>query len=372
MVNIFQFKIWHNLFSFQYNAIMKILIIALSGIGDALMFTPALKLLRSALPSAQIDALVMFNGTKEIYDDNPNLNNIILFDFLKEGALSSFNFVLGLRNKYDATVNVYPSNRKEYNIISFLIGAKQRAAVDYLRMHKQNLGWLNNVMIEENDSVHNVQTNIKLIEKLLYKSLRDEPALEIFLSKADKLFAIEFLSIKKINDDDLVIGFHAGCATLKNHIKRRWEPGKFAELGKKLIKEKNAKIFLFGGQEESELKSSINTMIDSDNCYIISTQSFKQNIAIMKRCNVFVTNDSALMHVASALQLKVIAIIGPTNTCYIRPWKTEHKIVSLNLECSPCFFYSPKPLTCSLTDVQFKCIKELDVEMVYKELSAIQ
>jgi len=39
---------------------MKILILALSGIGDALMFTPALKLLRQSLPSAQIDALIMF------------------------------------------------------------------------------------------------------------------------------------------------------------------------------------------------------------------------------------------------------------------------------------------------------------------------
>ena len=91
----------------------------------------------------------------------------------------------------------------------------------------------------------------------------------------------------------------------------------------KLIKEKNAKIFLFGGPEEEELKSSINTMIDSEKSYVIKTEKFLQSIAIMKRCNVFITNDSALMHVASALGLKVIAIIGPTNKHYIHPWKTE-------------------------------------------------
>ena len=60
---------------------MKILILALSGIGDALMFTPALKLLRQSLPSAQIDALVMYQGTKEIYKASPNLNKVIHFDF---------------------------------------------------------------------------------------------------------------------------------------------------------------------------------------------------------------------------------------------------------------------------------------------------
>lgn len=350
---------------------MKILILALSGIGDALMFTPALKLLRQSLPNAQIDALVMFKGTKEIYQSNLNFNKVIYFDFLKEGAKNSLRFVLTLRKKYDATINVYPSNRKEYNLISYLIRAKQRVAVQYLRMNIQNLGWLNNVTILENDESHNVQTNIKMVGKLLNKKFNEEPAMELGLSEENKRFANDFLENIKIVENDFVIGFHPGCATLKNHIKRRWEPEKFAELGKKLIKEKNAKIFLFGGQEEEELKSSINSMINSDNSFIIKTEKFLESIAIMKRCNVFVTNDSALMHIASALSLKVVAIIGPTNQYYIHPWKTEYKIVSLNLDCSPCFFYSPKSLSCSRTDVKFKCIKELNVEMVYKALESM-
>ncbi|MCW9065783.1 MAG: glycosyltransferase family 9 protein, partial [Ignavibacteriaceae bacterium] len=96
---------------------MKILIIALSGIGDALMFTPAIKLLRKNLPNAEIDALVMYKGAQEIYSSNQNLNKIIHFNFVEEGAVKSFKFLLQLRKKYDASINVYPSNRKEYNII---------------------------------------------------------------------------------------------------------------------------------------------------------------------------------------------------------------------------------------------------------------
>jgi heptosyltransferase-2 len=72
------------------------------------------------------------------------------------------------------------------------------------------------------------------------------------------------------------------------------------------------------------------------------------------------------MHVASALKLRVVAIIGPTNPNYIHPWKTEHKIVTLNLDCAPCFIYSPRPLICFRKDIKFKCIKELGVELVYK------
>lgn len=344
---------------------MKILVIALSGIGDALMFTPALKLLKKSSPDSSIDALVMFGAAKEIYDKNPFIDSVIHFNFLKENIFTSLKFVLGLRKKYDAIINVYPSNRKEYNLISFLIGAKKRAAVEYLRDNKMNLGCLNNFTVREDDSVHNVQTNIKFIEKLLNKNFDDEPPMEIYPSNDDTDFARKYLNEKKINDSDLVIGFHPGCATLKNHIKRRWEAEKFAELAKKLIVEKNAKIFLFGGPEEEELKQRINSMIDSENSFIIKTETFLQSVAVMKRCNLFITNDSALMHVASALKLKVVAIIGPTNIKYIHPWKTEYRIASLNLECSPCFFYSPKPLSCSRTDVQFKCIKELEVDLVY-------
>ena len=89
---------------------MKILILALSGIGDALMFTPALKLMRQSFPDAQIDALVMFKAVKDMYERNPDFNNVYYFDFLNQGALKSLLFVLKLRKKYDASLNVYPSN----------------------------------------------------------------------------------------------------------------------------------------------------------------------------------------------------------------------------------------------------------------------
>ncbi len=233
---------------------MKIIIIALSGIGDALMFTPALKLLRAQLPDAQIDVLVMFKGAQDIFINNPNINNVYLFDFLREGSVKSLNYILSLRGNYDTSINVYPSNRKEYNIISFLIGAKNRAAVKYLRKDFSNLGFLNGIRITEDDSVHNVQTNIKLIEKLLNNKFDEEPTLELSITEEDEIRAQKFFSENNILKDDLVIGFHPGCATLKNHIKRRWETEKFAELGKKLIDEHHAKILVFGGPDEDELK----------------------------------------------------------------------------------------------------------------------
>ena len=344
---------------------MKILVIALSGIGDALIFTPALILLRQHYPQAEIDALVMHKGAEDIYERNSNLNKFIYFNFLKEGTFKSIKFILSLRKKYDTTINVYPSNRKEYNIISFLIGAKTKAAINYLRMDKQNLGWLNNCRITEDDSLHNVQTNIKLIEKITGKSLTDEPDLQFYLSENDLSSASNFLKENKIIDTDLVIGFHPGTSVLKNHIKRRWEPEKFAELGKQLISGYNYKIIILGRPDELELKEKIRSEINSPNVYITHGLNLAESAAVMKRCNVFVSNDSSLIHVASALKLNLVCIIGPTSTNYIHPWNTKYKIASLQLDCSPCFIYSPKPLTCKRDDVKFKCIKELEVNLVF-------
>jgi len=345
---------------------LRILILALSGIGDALMFTPAAALLRKAFPEAAIDAVVMFKGAEEIYKRNEHFNNVFYFDFLKESRLSSLKFILRLRRNYDASINVYPSNRKEYNIISFLLGARQRAAVRYLRRDSRELGYLNNERITEDDSFHNVQENIKLCEKLLKIKFDEEPDLYFPLHDADEKFASDFLNEMNISENDLMIGFHPGCATFKNHIKRRWEPEKFALLGKKVIKDFNSKLLIFGGPEEEELKQNICRMINSPNAVTVSKGSLIQNAAVMKRCSLFITNDSSLMHIASALKRKVVAIIGPTNTNYIHPWHTEYKVVSLNLDCSPCFIYSPRPLICFRDDVKFKCIKEIETDMVYK------
>lgn len=344
---------------------MKILILALSGIGDALMFTPALELMRKELPDAQIDAIVMFRGVKEMYDRNPDINSVFFFDFLKEGIINSFRYVLKLRHKYDASINVYPSNRKEYNIINFIISSEKRAGVKYLRKDSQNLGDLNNIRVLENDFTHNVRTNIKLVEKLLEKKFDEEPALKFSLNKEDENFALKFLSEHNIKNTDILVGFHPGSATLKNHIKRRWEPEKFAELGKRLIDEKKTKILIFGGPDENELKRNINELINSAGSFVIDSGNLAESAALMSKCHLFVSNDSSLMHIASALHIKVVAILGPTNPHYIHPWKTEHEIVRLDLDCSPCFIYSPRPLICFRDDIKFKCIKELTVDLVY-------
>lgn len=344
---------------------LRILIIALSGIGDALLFTPAALLLRTQFPDATIDALVMFRGVRDIYNRTGLFNNVIFHDFLNRPKSGSLRLVLRMRGKYDASINVYPSNRKEYNIIQYLIGAKKRGAVNYLRRDAAEFGFLNNASIVEKDSLHCVEENVALCEKVFRFSSARIPDLHFPLTDEDAAFAESFLESKSIGRDDLVVGMHAGTATFKNQVKRRWEPAKFAELSHRLAAEKGAKVLIFGGPDEAGLKEEIVGKAESDSVMAADTPGLPETAAVMKRCDLFVSNDSSLMHIAAAMKRKVVAVIGPTDTNYIHPWHTEYEIASLNLECSPCFIYSPRPLKCFRDDVKFKCIKELDVDLVY-------
>lgn len=349
---------------------MRILVNALSGIGDALMFTPALRLLRNSLPEANIEAMVMYKGVKDFYERIPQIDKVHYYDFLNSNPLSALKFVLSLRGKFDASINVYPSNRKEYNIINRIIGADKRVGVRYLRKDNVNWGFLNNFTIMENDSLHNVEENVKLIELITGESYDDIPGLLFPLYEEDRAFAKRFLRGLNLNGKKL-IGFHAGCSTLKNHIKRRWSPEKFADLAIRLISLFDTDILLFGGPEELKLNQRISDLALSNRVHVVETGSLIQTAAIIEKTELFVTNDSGLMHIASALGKKIVPIIGPTSLNYIHPWKTEYVAASLNLDCSPCFIYSPSPLSCKRDDVKFKCLRELSVDLVVEKIKEL-
>ncbi|RCK72852.1 MAG: ADP-heptose--lipooligosaccharide heptosyltransferase II [Ignavibacteriae bacterium] len=347
---------------------MKILIIALSGIGDALMFSPALKLLRQKYESSQIDLLSMFKGVEELYLRNPDISNVYYWNFMKENPVKSLLFVLELRKiRYDATINVYPSNRWPYNLISFLIGAPIRIGHIYNHTNFRSLNFLNNRKIKEDDLKHNVLENVALLEFLNINVSQAVPPLQVILTKDDETSAEQWLIDAQINSSDLIVGFHAGSATLKNHINRRWAPEKFAELAKILIDKYKAKVLLFGGPDEYELNDNINSLTGTA-CYVVKVKSLMTTAALMRKCKVFVVNDSGLMHIASGLQLPVVTIFAYTNPNYVHPWMTDYILVRHELECSPCFYYSPRPAKCKLKENKFKCIREISVNEVFLQV----
>ena len=349
---------------------MRILINALSGIGDALMFSPALALMKRHSPESIIDAAVMFKPVEDLFRNNPYVDNVYFIDFLKQSKLKSLKQTLALRkNNYDASVNVYPSNRREYNMVQYLEGAKVKIAHRYLNYSKSNWDFLNSKLIQEVKDRHNVIENFELA-KTVFPNIREEElgGLEVYLTQDDAAFAEKYFNDNELNRR-LVVGFHAGSATFKGHINKRWSAIKYGSLAKQLAERYHAKILLFG--TETDVNEMIQTLGGSD-VLIPKTGNLMQSLALMEKCSMFVSNDSALMHMAAGLSIPQVAIFAYTNYRELYPWQNRHIIVRTELDCSPCFFNSPKPVNCLYTGKdEYKCIKLVEVMDVMDACEAL-
>ncbi|HWF43576.1 MAG TPA: glycosyltransferase family 9 protein [Candidatus Kapabacteria bacterium] len=354
----------------------KILLLALPGIGDALLATPMIELLRTAKPDAEIHAFIMFSSTREMYEHDPYIDRVHYYDFLNDTKAGALKFVSDLRRlRFDISINIYPQNRREYNLIAFLIGAKRRLGIRYRRRDPQNLSWLNTTTLLENDLLHCVEQNVRLLTLLGIEHGLNEatlPALRLNVSNDHVAFADNWYHTHGLTGNELLIGFHAGTAQFKNHIHRRWAPEKFAELAIRLTDEMGARVLLFGGPDDLDANRII--LEKAGNKIIpVETKSIMDSVAAMRRLKLFVSNDSALMHIAGALGLPTVAIFGPTNETYVHPWKTRYSVVQTGIECRPCFIYSPKPLTCYRTDPaeHFLCIRAIEVERVMEAVKEL-
>ena len=106
---------------------MKILVIAMSGIGDTLIATPLLHELRANFPDAQIDVLVMWAGAKDLLEGNPHVHCVHQKNMIKDGVLKTLPFLWKLRGeRYDISINAHTQGRLAYRGLAAFIGAKRR------------------------------------------------------------------------------------------------------------------------------------------------------------------------------------------------------------------------------------------------------
>lgn len=306
----------------------------------------------------------MFRSVAEMFGNSPYINYIHFIDFLNQSKLSSFKEILKLRkNNFDVSVNIYPTNRAEYNILGFLTGAKKRIAFSYIKSGFHRFEFLNTNLIPEIRNKHNVLQNIGAIRELVEVNDNEVGKLEISLDKTALAKTRDWLNSLKVSDK-LIVGIHPGSSTLKNHIHKRWDKEKFIELCNKLINVHNGFIFIFGNEFElnREIKSSL-----GENAILVSTENYMDSLLRQTFCDLFVSNDTAFMHSAAAFEIPTVAIFAYTNSRELYPWKTNHRIVREDLDCSPCFYNSPSPASCIWQgNDKWKCIKNITVEKVFE------
>jgi lipopolysaccharide heptosyltransferase II len=345
----------------------KIIITPLIGMGDTLMTTPALRLIKTRHPDWRITYSTISASNYELLKGNPYIDDLHYYPLKAAGIFNGpWHIFRRFFGKYSVSLTFYPSNRASYNLFALLTGAPRRIGHTYMHRNASQLNWLKDKTLREEPLKHCVEQNVSLLSFLGISCAKDEiPDLEIFLSHEEKRKGLEF---RKNLSGEKVIGVHAGTSTFKNQDKRRWPKERFCEL---INRFSGHHFILFGTKEEEEVNLFIQSNVaQRERVTVVNDKPLREAIAIIGNCDAFVSNDSGLMHIAAAMKVPTLALLGPTNPAYIHPWKVPYRLARSGIECSPCYYYSPKPLTCP-RKINYKCMQEIKVDMAEQGLKKL-
>ena len=103
----------------------KIIIIAVSGIGNAILFTPTLVNLRKKFPKSRIVIFSRNKAIADIFEGSGYADKIITFD--NYNIIKRLQTLIKIRSqKFDYSITAFPSNKFQFNILAFIIGARKR------------------------------------------------------------------------------------------------------------------------------------------------------------------------------------------------------------------------------------------------------
>lgn len=307
---------------------MKILVISLAGIGDTLLATPLLQELRANYPEAQIDALVLWAGSKDLLEGNPHLNHVFQKNLLKSSKLESLRFLAPLRRaRYDVSLNTHPQSRRHYRLTARFIGAHTRISHQY-----ENFGLLDRFLVNrtlpQDYQKHTVENNLALLDLLGAQPRRPSHALEVALSAADQEWADEFIRSHELAGRRR-LGLHVGSGGTKNLKLKRWPLHRYLEFLKQLRQAwPELAVLLFGGPEEEPELERIRAEVAGLRLIRVQSRTLRQAGALMQRCTAFLSVDTALMHLAAAVRAPgQLVIEAPTLNKTNEPYGNKFELV---------------------------------------------
>jgi len=351
---------------------MKILLIAMSGIGDTLIATPLIHELRANFPDARIDVLVMWSGAKGLLEGNPHIDRVWQKNLIKEGALKSWPFLVQLRReRYDLSLNAHTQGRLAYRLTAGFIGARLRVGHEYANTR----GWervLIHQTVPEDYSVHCIENNNRLLPLIGAQVLLPSHEMELVLTDEERRWAGEFVSRHQLAGRQC-LGLHVGSGGTKNLALKRWPLENYIALLKRLTSERpEVAVLLFGGPEEVAAHARITAEVRSPNIFTPETKNLRQAAALMKHLSVFLSVDTALMHLAAAVKVRnQIVIEAPTLNATNLPYGNKFTLVrnpGVNGRNLDYYRYDGKPIK-GTDDELIALMNSVRVEDVYAAVS---
>ncbi|MCL2872749.1 MAG: lipopolysaccharide heptosyltransferase II [Betaproteobacteria bacterium] len=153
---------------------------------------------------------------------------------------------------------------------------------------------------------------------------------------------------------------------------KRWPAEYFAELALRLIHE-GFVVWLVGSPKDraitDEIVAAARANAQSDDVPqlydLVGKTDLSAVVDLLAVARVVVSNDSGLMHIAAALGVPLVALFGSSSPAYTPPLSPHARIARIDIECSPCF-----QRECPHN--HFKCMRDLTPQMVYQQMVALR
>jgi len=360
----------------------NILIIRLDAIGDMIMFSAFIRELRHQEPDAEI-TLVISPLVKNIYINCPYVDKILYFDGRRkikpQIITSTFRAMIwglsDLKEKYSiAMLPRAGADAEGALMLAIMSGAKDIISFSEKQTAERsitNRGYDRFVTrkIITSTTQHEVETTLNFLRQAGYEDIKNDN-IEMWFSENQREVkkVDQILEQKNIQPENILIG--VGFSAAQAH--RCWPIDKFKELFEIIIsKDPNARFILIGGPEDKPTAEAL--VENSENILSFAGEvSLLETACLLKRCSLYIGNDSGPMHIAAVVKTPVIEIsCFPKNgdkdhdnsPLRFGPWKTKNIILqpeSTLLPCD-CFCKSNTP----------HCINQITPNDVYKSYKEI-
>jgi ADP-heptose:LPS heptosyltransferase len=277
--------------------------------------------LRTNFPDATVDVFVRWAGAKGLLGNNPHLDTVYQKDIAADSKIGSLAFLTKLRGKrYDVSINTFPQSRRDYRIVAKAINAKTRISHEYDGFTSFDRRLVNK-SVPVDYKRHAVENNLSLLQFLDVKPKLPKHRYELFLTGAEREWAADYLEQADLQSRPM-LGIHVGSGGTKNLAQRRWPLENYIELVRRLREKKpELAVLFFGGPDEKLDHEKIQAAPGMGDIFFPKTENMRQAGALISRCDLFLSVDTSLMHIAAAMGIKKqIVIETPTWNKPIEPY----------------------------------------------------
>jgi heptosyltransferase-2 len=249
--------------------------------------------------------------------------------------------------KEDFDIVVDLQNNRSSHLLSYLCGARIRAG-------HPNRKWsflLNRLSQDAEGPMPPLEHQFKVLRAIGVEDF--DKRLELWTDAEEERGVSAFLEGGWVSSSQTLVGINPGSSL--RWPTKQWPVENFAKLCDELAK-RNVRVVITGSPEDAPLAEELISQTRNKPINAVGRTSITELIALVKRCHVFISSDSAPMHVASAVDVPLLAIFGPTDPKRHLVAPSRHQVFWKEVHCSPCYLRS-----CPIGHI---CMKKITVQEI--------